>query len=171
MTPSIETARLTLIPLTLQQLGWCLPAPEPLEASLGFSVSREMLADPVPRAIAMKLSRMAETPIDEHPWLTYWLIVVRRKPFGAGMVGFKGRPDGEGKTEVGYGIDPAYRRQGYMTEAVRAMIDWAFGHNGCRIITAEGVLRDNIASRRVLEKVGMMLYREEGDELCYWLRK
>ncbi|MEO8274489.1 MAG: GNAT family N-acetyltransferase [Chloroflexota bacterium] len=42
-----------------------------------------------------------------------------------GTIGFHGAPDEEGRLEVGYRIEPEYRRQGYTREAVRGMFDWA----------------------------------------------
>jgi ribosomal-protein-alanine N-acetyltransferase len=69
--------------------------------------------------------------------------------------------------EIGYGIDPYTRRQGYTTEAVQALIDWAFSHPECRSIVAPGTLKANIASNRVLEKVGMWVVDESADTLSW----
>jgi RimJ/RimL family protein N-acetyltransferase len=41
-----------------------------------------------------------------------------------GLGGFKGPPT-DGRVEIGYGISPAYRHQGYATEAARLMVDTA----------------------------------------------
>jgi RimJ/RimL family protein N-acetyltransferase len=71
------------------------------------------------------------------------------------------------EVEIGYGIDPAYRNRGYMTEAVRGLIDWAFRDPRCRSITAPSTERSNIASNRVLEKVGMRVSGET-DEALDW---
>jgi RimJ/RimL family protein N-acetyltransferase len=51
-------------------------------------------------------------------------------------------------------FDPAHRGHGYATEAVAAMVAHAFTGPGVRRITA-GCFADNLASVRVLEKVGM----------------
>ncbi len=40
-----------------------------------------------------------------HAWFTYWLIIVKDKPYGSGRAGFKGSPDDQGKKEIGYGIE------------------------------------------------------------------
>jgi RimJ/RimL family protein N-acetyltransferase len=115
----------------------------------------------------MKLAKMGDTEEAEHVWLTYWLIVVRKFHFGAGLVGFKGSPDQHGEVEIGYGIDPDYQGQGYMTEAVTTMMDWAFQDKACNSIVAIDVQKPNIASRRVLEKVGMTVYEESEGTLSY----
>jgi RimJ/RimL family protein N-acetyltransferase len=60
--------------------------------------------------------------------------------------------------DLGYTLDPAYAGHGYATEAARAMVDHAFDVLGARRVTA-GAFADNLASVRVLEKLGMR--REE----------
>ncbi len=61
---------------------------------------------------------------------------------------------------MGYGIDPAYQNQGYMTEAVKALVDWAFQYPFCKTVTATEV--KNPASRRLLEKLGARFVAEDG---------
>ena len=51
-------------------------------------------------------------------------------------------------------LDPAHHGRGYATEMVRAALDLAFGDLGLRRVTA-GCFADNVASWRVMEKVGM----------------
>jgi RimJ/RimL family protein N-acetyltransferase len=101
-----------------------------------------------------------------HPWYSYWLIVVKEIEIGAGLVGFKGAPDLLGEAEIGYGIAPRFRDQGFMTEAVRALIAWAFDHPACQAIIADPN-QDNIASQRVLAKAGMTLV-EQTKEAQLW---
>jgi RimJ/RimL family protein N-acetyltransferase len=55
--------------------------------------------------------------------------------------------------EIGYWIGVPYWGCGYATEAVRALVDHAFGTLGCKRLTA-GARVSNPASRRVLEKCG-----------------
>ena len=55
---------------------------------------------------------------------------------------------------LGYLLDPAHHGRGYATEMVRAALDLAFGDLGLRRVTA-GCFADNVASWRVMEKVGM----------------
>ena len=62
------------------------------------------------------------------------------------------------RAEVGYGIAPAYWRQGYMFEAVSALLDFAFGTLAMNRLEADIDPR-NTASARSLEKLG---FRREG---------
>jgi RimJ/RimL family protein N-acetyltransferase len=56
--------------------------------------------------------------------------------------------------EVGYIFSPAYSRQGYATEAVRALLEVAFFELGARRVVARVDAR-NTASRALLERLGM----------------
>jgi RimJ/RimL family protein N-acetyltransferase len=69
---------------------------------------------------------------------------------GMGQPGMPERTE----AELGYIFDPAYGGQGYATEAVTAMVAYAFDQLGVRRITA-GCFAGNVASVRILEKVGM----------------
>jgi ribosomal-protein-alanine N-acetyltransferase len=62
------------------------------------------------------------------------------------------------KCEVGYALARPYWGQGYMTEALRTVIDWAFTEPEFYRVQAFCDV-DNLASARVMEKAGM---RREG---------
>lgn len=89
---------------------------------------------------------------DARLWYTAWAATL---PDGTevGDICFKGPPNENGETEIGYGIESAYRGKGYATEAVRAMCAWGFSMPGCYFIRAE-TEDGNSASERVLEKCG-----------------
>jgi RimJ/RimL family protein N-acetyltransferase len=69
---------------------------------------------------------------------------------GMGQPGVKARTE----AQLGYIFDPAYAGHGYATEAATAMVAHAFDRLGVRRITA-GCFADNLASVRILEKIGM----------------
>jgi len=60
---------------------------------------------------------------------------------------------GEEAPEIGYWLGVPFWGQGYATEAVRAVIDHAFGDLGYDVLVG-GARVSNPASRRVLEKCG-----------------
>lgn len=62
-------------------------------------------------------------------------------------------PSAGGVVEIGYTIFPDGRRQGFATEAVRALVEWAFASAGLSTVLAT-VATDNDASHGVLRAVG-----------------
>ena len=70
-----------------------------------------------------------------------------------GTIGFFGPPDAAGAAMVGCGLVPAARGQGYATEALRALADYAFAQPAVRRLLADPP-NDNVALHRVLEKAG-----------------
>ena len=90
-----------------------------------------------------------------------------------GDVGFA-VADGEPNViKVGYTISPGSQGLGYATEAIQALVDYAFDTLGAEIVRAHASA-ENAPSIRVAEKVGMRLverveYRE-GDEVWHGVR-
>ena len=87
------------------------------------------------------------------------------------------------KWELGYVLARAYWRQGYMTEALKAIIAWALKQKEIHRVWAVCDV-DNQASARVMEKVGMQregilkrwslhpnLSAEPRDSFCYAITK
>lgn len=159
MTQILETQRLLLQALSFNQLQACLHDLPALERELNVSFARDLLDRNVIRALSMKIEKMKNQEPDVHPWQTYWLVVIQQENLGAGMAGFKGAPDPDGCVEIGYGISPRYQGRGLMSEAVRALVDWALGQPGCNCVTATRV--SHPASRRLLEKLGAQLVSED----------
>jgi GrpB-like predicted nucleotidyltransferase (UPF0157 family)/RimJ/RimL family protein N-acetyltransferase len=163
---AIATERLYLLPLSQARLRTCLENRLQLAQELGVHLADELFGGPVPRAIRMKLGKMADLPEADHLWVTYWLIVPQEKLTGAGLVGFKGYPNEEGEAEIGYGMFAPFQNQGYMTEAVAALLDWALARPECTAVIAETAVT-NQPSIRVLQKVGMIKTGEK-DGHFYW---
>lgn len=162
----LSTPRLALYCLSPAQLTGLLDDPAVLERTLGFSITREGLTPVVHRAIRMKLEKMAKAVEQDYPWFSYWLIQIRATRFGAGLIGFKGIPPHPADVEIGYGIDPACQKHGYMTEAVRGLIGWAFGDPRCTGIYAP-VLITNLASCKVLAKAGFA-HVSTSEDIVFW---
>lgn len=96
-----------------------------------------------------------------------WLVFRKDDEQLVGDIGFKGQPD-DGVVEVGYGIREEAQSEGYATEAVEALINWAFQSGKVKKVEAE-CLRTNLPSIRVLEKLSMIKL-EEDDHMLYWER-
>lgn len=94
-----------------------------------------------------------------------WLVFSQTDQQLIGDIGFKGKPV-DGVVEVGYGISPDEQNKGYATEAVEALVNWAFQTGKVNKIVAE-TLKTNEASIRVLEKLFMNKV-EQDEHMVYW---
>jgi RimJ/RimL family protein N-acetyltransferase len=85
-----------------------------------------------------------------------------------GDVGFFGPPDATGAVSVGCAITEDARGQGYGTEALSALLEWSRGQSGLTCVLAD-TTRSNLASQRLLERVGLHRVGEDGELLYYML--
>jgi RimJ/RimL family protein N-acetyltransferase len=90
-----------------------------------------------------------------------------------GDVGLSPAEDEPGVIKVGYTISPKFQGKGYATEAVSALVDYAFDVLGADIVRAYASA-DNAASIRVAEKAGFTLMERmehrRGDQVWYGVR-
>jgi ribosomal-protein-alanine N-acetyltransferase len=77
------------------------------------------------------------------------------------LIGHVGLSPAQNNVEIGYAIEERQQGKGYATEAVCGMSHWAVGELGLPEILGI-VERENVASCRVLEKVGYVLTGERG---------
>ena len=114
--------------------------------------------------------------IVEDPASAAWITGIVWDPerrLAVGRAGYHGPPDGDGMVEVGYSIDPQYRRQGYARAALRALIERAEREPGVTTFRAT-VSPDNAPSRDLvlsegLVEVGEQMDDEDGLEIIYEL--
>jgi RimJ/RimL family protein N-acetyltransferase len=96
---------------------------------------------------------------DRHPGFGSWAAVEKSTGTFIGWIAF--RP-AEGKgledVELGYRLRKSAWGKGYATEGVRALMRRGFAELGVQRVFAT-TYQDNLASRRVMEKLGMTLVR------------
>jgi RimJ/RimL family protein N-acetyltransferase len=80
-----------------------------------------------------------------------------------GRAGYHGPPDADGMVEVGYSIDPRYRRQGYARAALLALLDRAIADPAVRTFRAT-ISPDNEASRNLVLAHGLVVTGEQWDD-------
>ena len=88
-----------------------------------------------------------------------WAVLVRDTNEWLGWCGLKYHPDTE-EVDLGYRLLQAAWGKGYATEAARACLDYGFEVLGLPRIYAEAA-EENIASTRVMQKLGMTLTPEK----------
>ncbi len=104
--------------------------------------------------------------IREHPDHAVWVTRViwdAGRGVVVGRAGYHGPPDGAGMVEVGYSVDPEYRRQGYARAALEALLERAAAEPAVRIVRAS-VRPDNEPSRNLVLQYGFQETGEQWDE-------
>ncbi|KAA6314337.1 hypothetical protein EZS27_035033 [termite gut metagenome] len=149
----IETARLQIIPLTIEQFQLLLKGMEQMEQALELKPSGECLDANTQDAMEGLYKETLKHP-DNYRWYTNWQIILKSENKAIGSACFMKEPDENHQVEIGYGMNKEYRNQGYMTEAVKAMCEWAFNQPDVESVIAE-TDADNFPSHKVLEKCGM----------------
>ncbi|MDO4813204.1 MAG: GNAT family N-acetyltransferase [Eubacteriales bacterium] len=105
---------------------------------------------------------------EQWEWYAIWMIELKDGTH-VGELCFKGLSE-DGTAEIGYGIAEDHQGCGYATEAVSALVDWAFKQPHATCVTAE-TEESNIASQRVLQKSGFIPTGETGEEGPLYVRK
>ncbi len=114
------------------------------------------------------LFRLAQLAVD--PSIREWLgrLMILEAPDGSrrviGSIGFHGPPDEAGRVEVGYRVEPQYRRQGYAKEAVAALFDWAHRTHGIEHFIAS-ISPTNEPSLRLASQFGFEQTGEQMDDI------
>lgn len=146
--PRIETARLLLRPLTLDD------AADVFEYARDDEVTRFMtwnthqsIADSIAYLNSVLARYESNSP-------TPWGVILRATNRVIGGSGFVTIDEKDLRAEIGYVFARAYWGQGYATEAATAITQFAFGDLGFNRVEALCQVA-NVASARVMEKVGM----------------
>lgn len=164
----VETNELLIKPLTRDNIDIYLKNKKLLEKKLELNYSNEKLSYEMKKMLA-ELSQIIELEND-YLWHTNWLIIAKKENIIIGGFLFKGSPNKYGEVEVGYSINERFRNKGYMKNALMAMLKWAFYREYVTTIVAE-TRKDNIASQKVLTKVGMKKYKTTKEHFWYKINK
>jgi RimJ/RimL family protein N-acetyltransferase len=169
----IVTDRLELTTFTVRAMRATLAADL---ATAADEIDAEVPADLRERLGELFTMRVAQVEADPTSivWLARALVWVdpetgRRRMVGS--VGFHGPPSEDPPSvEIGYHVEPGFRRRGLASEAVRAMLDWAAGQGIHRFRAS--VAPGNAASRSTIarfgfEQVGVRWDEIDGEELVF----
>lgn len=101
---------------------------------------------------------------------TSWIFIEKSTNQVIGDGGFKGNPNAYGEIEIGYEIIESKRKKGYATEAIDALIDWAFTQPKAKYILAK-CDPENIPSQNLLKKLGFGFAGLEDSMKIYGIQK
>lgn len=102
------------------------------------------------------------TSTSPDPWTHGFSIKYRTSGAAIGSCAYKGPPDADGAVEIAYGVDAAYQRRGYATEAAQALVDYAMHSYQVRVVSAH-TRHEGKASMRALTKLGFTCVGEVMD--------
>lgn len=144
MKAIIKTKRLKLYPLSDEEI-------------------QKLVDDSEEEALACAYSQMllgCKNNPAQREWYAPWTMETKDGN-RIGELGFRG-PASNHSVEIGYGINKEFEGQGYATEAAMSLIEWAFDNENVLFVEAESD-ENNVASIRVLEKLGFVKYGQ-GEE-------
>ena len=153
----IETERLELVPLSLNQLKLWVAEEAALEKELDFTYKGQPLTGFMLRNIQEEIEAIEK---DEPNYLFYttWLMILKSNRMAVGSAAFKGSPNQNGEIEIGYGLGEEFEHHGYMTEAVEELCKWGLNQKNVKQILAETDVEGD-ASERVLQRNGFERYK------------
>jgi RimJ/RimL family protein N-acetyltransferase len=116
-----------------------------------------------------RLEQVERSPADAD-WVT-GVIWDERQGVAVGRAGYHGPPDPSGMVEIGYAVDPAYRRRGYARAALEALLRRAALEPSVTTVRVT-ISPDNVASYRLAKRygfteVGEQIDDEDGLEIIY----
>ena len=170
----IRTARVELVLLSPPLLA-AIVGGEPAE---GFGIPAGWPDEHDRRFLRLRLDQVTKDP-HRLEWLPRAIVLRRRGRPMIGHIGFHGPPGVNGPSrpnalEVGYTVFEPFRRRGYATEAVSALLEWARDRQGVHDFVAS-VGPDNVPSLALVRRFGFRQTGrqwdvEDGEELVFELK-
>lgn len=151
----IKGKRLLLKPLNKRELEVYIGSREQFEKHLGLTVSGVELKDDCCEELSEIIASnpaIWESPA-EYLLYTLWLLVDTHKKSIVGQFWFNGKPNANGEVEMFFAIEKPYRRQGYATESVNLLLNWAQATKPFRVLLVE-TSDHNAAALAALRKLG-----------------
>ncbi|WP_349815173.1 GNAT family N-acetyltransferase [Curtobacterium sp. MCBD17_040] len=176
-----QCVRVKLPSMTITSLPWHHPRPEQSQIRLqavpegvlhklamgeSASLASQYVSPYLAGPDCIGLWRMRSQQIEERPsdaaWITR-LIVDPDITVAVGAAGFHGAPDAAGMVELGYRVDPAFRRRGYARRSLETVLAVAQRHPDVRTVRAT-VSPDNAASLALIDSYGFVENGEQWDD-------
>jgi RimJ/RimL family protein N-acetyltransferase len=110
--------------------------------------------------------RIRSEQVHQDPASAAWVTGViwdEQKHVAVGRAGYHGPPDDSGMVEIGYAVDPAYRRHGYARAALEALLQRAAREPRVSVVRVS-IGPDNTASYALASQYGFAKIGEQWDE-------
>jgi RimJ/RimL family protein N-acetyltransferase len=155
----IRTERLDLYCLTEEELFELGSNPEVFRLRDFHNPYGVLSGEGLPRA--NRVADVRKTP-ENIRWY-FRMIVDRGRNVGVGSISFHGGPDERGMVEIGLGLAQVQQGQGFATEALRGLWDWAATQPEVKFLRYT-VSPQNLPSVAIINKFGFPLVGEQIDE-------
>ncbi len=157
----IETKRLVLKPLTYEQLVKYSKCDNSLEKELNLNLSSRTISDELKEALDNTILPNVADKSKNYLYTTLWTAISKVDNKMIGDLCIIGEPNSNGEIEIGYGTYNEFQGNGYMTEIVSGMIEWAKTQPKVESIIAS-TNKTNLASFKVLQNNGFLkIYETE----------
>jgi [ribosomal protein S5]-alanine N-acetyltransferase len=148
----VSTPRLILVGADEASLRAELSSREALAVAIDAIVTAAWPPEHHDRNVIEWVLGSLSTLAPEDPWRFFYMVLNSPRTL-IGTCGFKGAPDGNACVEVGYSVLEQFRRRGFASEAVLALMSLAFAR-GASEVAAE-TFPSLAPSLRVMQKCGM----------------
>ena len=136
------------------------------DSALAASLSAVELSPYLLGGECRSLWRYRSGQIERHPTDLVWvtrLLIDADTAVAVGVAGFHGPPDENGMVELGYRVEPRYRRRGYARAALETLLATSASDPRVRIVRAT-ISPENTASRALIDQYGFTPVGEQWDE-------
>ncbi len=151
----IETKRLIIKPLTYDQLIKYTKCDNSLEEELNLNETSRTMSPELREAFEQTILPNVADTAKNYLYSTLWTAISKADNKMVGDLCIIGEPNEDGAIEIGYGTYDEFQNQGFMTEMVRGIIEWAAAQPIVKSILAS-TDKTNAASFKVLEKNGFI---------------
>jgi RimJ/RimL family protein N-acetyltransferase len=110
--------------------------------------------------------RIRSEQVERDPASAGWVTGViwdEQQQVAVGRAGYHGPPDASGMVEIGYAVDPIFRRRGYARAALEALLQRAADEPQVRTVRVT-ISPDNAASYQLASQYGFAEVGEQWDE-------
>ncbi|WP_461048441.1 GNAT family N-acetyltransferase [Spirosoma arcticum] len=155
-------------PLSYEQLMKYVKCDNSLEDELTLNPTSRIIAPELKEAFEKTiLPNVAKNP-NTYLYHTLWTAISKTENKMVGDLCIVGEPNSDGEIEIGYGTYDEFQGQGFMTEIVSGISEWAKNQPLIKSVIAS-TEKDNIPSFKVLEKNGFAKVGET-ETLFNWKR-
>lgn len=160
----IQTERLILIPLSVQQLDLWVNNLSRLEQELRCTYDAATLEGDFGETVKAQL-KIVQNDVCNYLFHSFWFIQRKEDRIIIGSAHFKGVPNENGEVAIACELGEKYFNQEYMEETIEALCHWAKKQPRVRSIIAE-TKGNNLNTQIILSQCGF--YKERIEDSIRW---